>query len=311
MQDRSAFGRSAVLLARKVVLPFIMKYLPWKVRYYLFREAALNLGVATITCDGELGQFEGYVHDREIHAVYLATKTWAPEFQTLARDHLFAAGGGTLVDVGANIGFTSIPVAKARHPICHAFEPDPANYALLVRNIAANGVGAFVKPQNTAIMDSDGTFELERSADNMGDHRIRIGAAADGAYGELQRQVVKVVARRLDTCLADQTLAHPLVLKVDTQGAEARVFRGAVKTLRQVDVVFAEYWPYGLRRMGDRPSSIFEVILGFEYGGIARGIEPVKLGPTRELVDQLQNVIPVDGTSIESVDIVLSRTASL
>jgi FkbM family methyltransferase len=288
-----------------------LKYLPWKVRYYLFREAALDLGVATITCEGELGRFEGYVHDREIHAVYLATKTWAPEFQSLARDHLFAAGGGTLVDVGANIGLTSIPVAKARHSICHAFEPDPANYALLVRNIAANGVGAFVKPQNIAIMDSDGTFELERSADNMGDHRIRIGVAADGAYGEQQRQVVKVAARRLDACLADHTLDHPVVLKVDTQGAEARVFRGAAKTLREADVVFAEYWPYGLRRMGDRPSSIFEVISGFEYGGIVRGIEPVKLGPTRELVDQLQNVIPVDGTSIEHRDIVLSRTASL
>jgi len=314
LNKRSVLKRAMVGVARGVVLPSIvraLRLLPVKAREYVFRQEASEFGVATISCDGELGTFEGDVHDQVIHAVYLATKTWAAEYMAIVRDRVLAQGGGTLIDVGGNIGLTSIPVARARNTVCHVFEPDPRNHALLVRNAVANGVQSLVHAYNVAVMEHEGTFTLERSKDNMGDHRIRVAPATAGAYGEEGRTVVRVPGRPLDACLADQPLAGPVVLKVDTQGAEAQVFRGAAATLGRVDFVFAEYWPYGLRRMGDTPDSFFAAVSRFRYGGIVRGTAVPTLEPTPVLLDQLRAAIPPDGSTIAQVDIVLSQTPAI
>jgi FkbM family methyltransferase len=283
---------------------------PPEVRDHVLREACADLGVATITFEGDLGTFEGAVRDRVVHAGYVASRTWAPEFQTLVRS-VFAAGGGTLLDVGANIGLTSIPIAKARNVTCYAFEPDATNYRLLVRNVEANGTGALVTPLNVAVMDRDAPFELERSSDNMGDHRIRVAQSGAGAFGEQARQVVKVEGRRLDSVLAGRALASPVMLKVDTQGAEARVFRGAAGILAAVDHVFCEYWPYGLVRMGDTPRAFFEAVSGFGYGCIVEpdGVPPLE--PLAQLVERVRRALPQDGSSIGHLDLLLSRHPTL
>ena len=311
---RSAFERTMVVVGRRMVLPAItraLRLLPAKAGDYVFGEQARELGVETISCDGDLGTFEGDVHDQVIHAVYLATKTWEPAYVALVRDRVLARGGGTLIDVGANIGLTSIPIAKARNTVCHVFEPDPRNHALLLRNAEANGVQSLVHAHNVAVMDREGTFTFERSSDNMGDHRIRVTPTTGGAYGEERRSLVQVAGRPLDACLADEPLAGPVVLKVDTQGAEARVFRGATATLDRVDVVFAEYWPYGLRRMEDTPDSFFAAVSRFRYGGIVRGLAPPRLEPTPVLVEQLRAAIPLDGSTIAQVDVILSQTPAI
>jgi hypothetical protein len=160
-------------------------------------------------------------------------------------------------------------------------------------------------------MESEGRFTLEHSKDNMGDHRIRVTPATGGAYGEDGRTVVQVPGRPLDACLAGEPLAGPVVLKVDTQGAEARVFRGATATLGRVDVLFAEYWPYGLRRMGDTPDSFFAAVSRFRYGGIVHGMAPPRLEPTAVLVEQLRSAIPLDGSTIAQLDIILSQTPAI
>src|SRR3954452_2538121 len=100
-----------------------------------FLELAAELGVVSFTCQGELGVFEGYVRDRFVQLYHLQHRTYAPSLQSLLRDRLFAGGSGTLLDVGANIGLTSIPVARALPGVrCFAFEPDCDNYRLLLRN---------------------------------------------------------------------------------------------------------------------------------------------------------------------------------
>ena len=279
---------------------------PAELREHILRQAAIDLGVSTLTFDGDLGTFEGDARDRVVHAGYVASRTWAPEFHAIAR-RIFAAGGGTLIDVGANIGLTSIPLAKARNVTCHAFEPDPTNHRLLVRNIGANGADGLVTAYPLAAMDRDGAFELERSRDNMGDHRIRVSGAAAGAFGEQARQVVKVEARRLDSVLAGKTLASPVLLKVDVQGAEARVLRGAAGILGAVDHVFCEYWPYGLVRMGDTAAAFFEALSGFGYGCIVSPDGAPPLEPVGQLLPRVQQAIPAEGGSTAHLDLLLSR----
>ena len=91
----------------------------------------------SIRSDGEYGIFEGSIHDEVVHGHYRREGTWSPEIQALLADQLFPEGRGTFLDIGANIGLVSIPLAERRRVRCLAFEPEPRNFQWLERNIAS------------------------------------------------------------------------------------------------------------------------------------------------------------------------------
>jgi FkbM family methyltransferase len=268
----------------------------------VLRKSAERLGVAAVGVEGELGYFQGSAQDQAVQGHYVRDRTWAPELQSLLTRVL--RQGGTLIDVGANIGLTSIPVAKALGVRCYAFEPDPDNFRYLVSNIAANGVTT-ARAFNVAVMPQEGALRLERSASNMGDHRIRLGSGAPGKYGEQSRATVEVEGRRLDRLLADEILTAPVVLKIDTQGAEVQVLRAAAGLLPRVEHAVLEFWPYGLARMGDSVEAFCELITAFPFGGVLREGAPPALAPMDRLTAELRRRIP--GGSIEHLDVWVSR----
>jgi FkbM family methyltransferase len=56
-------------------------------------------------------------------------------------------------------------------------------------------------------------------------------SSANGLFDEASRPIIKVRAMRLDDLLEDGPLSPPLAIKLDTQGAEARIFAGGQKVL--------------------------------------------------------------------------------
>ncbi len=273
---------------------------------YLLRRVAEKVDVASFGCAGDLGFFQGSSRDQVVFAHYVATRTWAPELQALLNRLL--ERGGTLIDVGANIGLTSIPVSRVSGVRCYAFEPDPENYRFLVSNIAANRAEN-VRAFNVAMMSEEGTLAFERSADNMGDHRVHVDVNG-GAFGEDRRDVVQVQGKRLDSALASESLKATVVLKVDTQGAEVRVLTGAAGLLPRVDVAILEFWPYGLRRVGDTPQGFYDAISTFPFGAILGG-GPLAWMPTGELIAELRRRLPADASHADHADVVLSRRAGI
>src|SRR5262249_47193844 len=104
-------------------------------------QAACDVGVTAAEVTGRNGALTGYLQDEAVFGVYLRERSWfwnAVEFlNTFYQRH----HTGTFIDIGANIGAVVVPVAKANPAIdCFAFEPDPANYRMLIHNIARNGV---------------------------------------------------------------------------------------------------------------------------------------------------------------------------
>jgi FkbM family methyltransferase len=167
-----------------------------------------------------------------------------------------AVNGLTCVEVGANIGTTTLPVVL-RHGAqrCISLEPAPANLALLRANLAANGVGPdLVRVVPVAASDNPGSVEFELSARNSGDHRVRRderpAAREPEMYGESKRPVITVPAGRLDDILAEQSVDPGDVglVWIDTQGHEGHVLAGAPRLLSSTAPIIVEYWPYGLRR---------------------------------------------------------------
>jgi FkbM family methyltransferase len=262
----------------------------------------------SILSDGSYGPFEGSIDDEVVHGHYRREGTWAPELLQLLVDGLFPAGRGTFLDVGANIGLVSIPLVERRGVRCLAFEPEPQNHRWLQRNIARHGLESLFETFEVALHSENQTLCLELSATNFGDHRLR------GEVDEETRSTrasILVPARRLDdlVCLAE--LPCPIVAKLDTQGAEVRVLRGASRSLPLIDHLICEYWPYGLHRMGDSAQMLGEILKAFPFGAVlSAGSLPRQLTGTHELLQGL-SWIPTDGSDRGFYDLLLSRSQRL
>lgn len=162
--------------------------------------------------------------------------------------------GLSVLEVGANIGTVAVSLL-VRHGVKRvvAVEPDAENVRILRANLALNGVQDRVEIHQIALSDTDGTLELEASADNCGDHRIRVAApSGPELHNEGQRATTEVSARRLDSlgATSEIDLDDIDLVWMDAQGHEAHVLAGAGQLAARGTPVVTEYWPYGLRRAG-------------------------------------------------------------
>lgn len=234
---------------------------------------AKRLNVSSIRFQGQYGEVEGSPRDNVILSHYALTGTWSSKFQTEIIDRIFGtSGGGSFIDVGANIGLTTIPAAK-NHPItCFALEPDPLNFKFLGRNIESNGLNEDkVKIYKLAAYSEEAHLDFELSPDNLGDHRIRENNSrilSPPLQQEDSRETITINAKPLDKILAEENLPHPIVIKVDTQGSEPKVFIGARNLLKKADCLVAEFSPYILARAGFTCDDFFSELHEFSYGYI-------------------------------------------
>ena len=255
-------------------------------RWELFQAIGREYRVRDISVLGDCGVVEGSLADEGIMAGYVKEKNWHVGeanrvFVQFFGQHQLA---GTYIDIGANLGLTTIPVATLPYVDCKAFEPDPDTYRHLTRNVAANCPHANVELFNKAVGDRTGAVEFERDVHNPGDHRIHV--AGDGFLMEATRPVITVSACRLDDAFDLATLRRPIVVKMDTQGSEGLIFAGGERLLAESALVFFEYWPYSMRRF-DTDIEALTRFIGrmFSSGSVVPGDQDV--APTWQPIDQV------------------------
>jgi len=157
---------------------------------------------------------------------------WEENTTEFIRRHL--KPGQTFVDVGANVGYFSVLASRlvgAKGQV-YAFEAAADNFALLQRNLAANGCQN-VAAQQVAAADVDGEALLIRKPD--AGHHTLIGASREGGDTEV------VKCARLNSLLP---LVQPAMVKIDVEGAERLVLQGAEEWLRTSEpiTVIVEDW---------------------------------------------------------------------
>lgn len=152
-----------------------------------------------------------------------ATKQYEPHVAERLNELL--TPGCTFVDVGASIGFYTVLGSRrvGANGRVLAFEPGPQNLTLLYLNIHRNKLGN-VDARPLAISDRSGFLLYNREGDNG---QI---APFDGGTDRLALSDL-VRSETLDDTLAGEERID--VIKVDVEGAEGLVFRGAEKVLRQ------------------------------------------------------------------------------
>lgn len=254
-------------------------------RYRLLQWLARDQGVSGFIVEGEQGVIEGPVEDFAILRTYAQTRNWARA--TSARIADFLEDGGTYLDIGANIGLTTIPVARNPRIDCVAVEPDPAMFALLRANVARNCAYANVTLHNLALGDRGGTVTLMRSPGNAGDIRLeRADGPATGETASWGR--IEVPARRLDDLALE--IGDALAVKLDTQGAEGLVIAGGQDVLARAGLLTLEFWPHALAAVPGDVTRILDFLRGhFRRGEIVRGesTEPGEVQPIAAVAERL------------------------
>ncbi|MGY1751704.1 FkbM family methyltransferase [Blastococcus sp. SYSU D01042] len=148
---------------------------------------------------------------------------------------------GDYVDVGTNIGVVAASVAAhlGSSGRVLAFEPSPETLRLAASTIALNDADNVVL-YNAAASDTDGHLAFHATPGNSA-----IASARQHAFGLLNEwQQVTVPAVRLDTLHAAGELDNVSLVKIDVEGHELNVLRGALDFIAAVrpTVVF-EYTP--------------------------------------------------------------------
>ncbi|MCX5907142.1 MAG: FkbM family methyltransferase [Deltaproteobacteria bacterium] len=147
--------------------------------------------------------------------------------------------GDTAVDVGANIGLYSLLMGKrvGETGKIYAFEPSRESFAQFQINMELNGLGKVVEAY-PVLVGCEAKRQLFYEDGFQGTNRVG-GSRYDGPQ-------TRVVER--DTVLLDDFFGHrqrrPKVMKIDVEGYELQVLRGARETLRASQcVVLVEMHP--------------------------------------------------------------------
>jgi FkbM family methyltransferase len=153
----------------------------------------------------------------------------AEEIELAAR---LLAPGMVAVDVGANIGAFTAALAAAVAPCgtVHAFEPLPASRKRLARTLELNGL-TNVTVDGRAVTDESGTAELFQYGPGFESWATLTARQLEHEGRRLKATPTPVATTTLDDYAGEAGIAGIDLLKIDVEGAEERVLRGARRLL--------------------------------------------------------------------------------
>ena len=162
--------------------------------------------------------------------------------------------GMVIADIGANVGFYTLEMAASVGPTGRvlAFEPDPFSFQLLTGRLR-RAAAVNVEPYQLALGNETGRALLYCSAYNRADNRL------SPSHAEPHVETCEAQVRTLDDVLHETGHVAIDALKIDVQGNEANVLRGARETLGAgVSWIWLEFSPQHLRASGEDPAAFLE-----------------------------------------------------
>lgn len=233
--------------------------------YDVIVPSAAFLNISQVVCDTPHGKYMVDIRDREIGGSIIVHGEF--EYQEKCGWFDYVSGGTDklFIDIGANIGTSSIPLLlDNRIGQALVFEPDPNNLSMLDYNRRCNGLYERMYIEPVAISNFRGTARFELSVNNFGDHRVRYRDLPSGSYGEPARQLIEVPCITLDEILRTKNvdLAKIALIKSDTQGSEGHVLEGARDVLEARIPWVIEFWPYGIDRSGFDRNKLIAIVSG-------------------------------------------------
>ncbi|MEJ7783918.1 MAG: FkbM family methyltransferase [Solirubrobacteraceae bacterium] len=163
-----------------------------------------------------------------------------------------------VVDVGANIGAFALPVTRATEARIIAVEPVTSTFALLNDNVRRNRADEAVRPVQSALGETAGEAVVTTGSQSA---NYVLAAQSTARVGE---ELVPMTT--LDMLLDGEPRID--LIKVDVEGLELNVMRGAQETLENhAPAVLLEIESRWTERYGYKPEDIFALMAkaGYSY----------------------------------------------
>ncbi len=169
-------------------------------------------------------------------------------------------GKSVLIDVGANIGQTAMMFAKiaGENATILGFEPDPVNYSSAIVNLNKNKF-ANIQYYNIGLGSQNETLPLKiNTPSNRGGNRMDRNGNPDS---------IPVTIERLDDVLKKKSISNVDLIKIDVEGFELEVLKGAQHILKHGNpVLFIEISDKNLREQETTPEEVFLFLTSLGYG---------------------------------------------
>jgi len=152
--------------------------------------------------------------------------------------------GDHVVEVGTHVGFYTVTMADrvGSTGSVTAFEANPRLARLASQSLSVNGFSQWAEVRNQAVADTSGRLQLVTSRRQGGGGHLYVFDNIFGAETEL----IDVDAVRLD----DLDLPDVRFIRIDAEGSEPLILRGATRLLARPDIVLCIEWD--VIQMGSR-----------------------------------------------------------
>ena len=204
--------------------------------------------------------------------------------------------GDVALDIGANIGAHTLPIARCVGPSgqVHAFEPTVFAFAKLEANIARNPkLGERITAGQTLLSDGGEDAPPTTIASSW---PLDGGRGGHPLHGGHEKPTEGAKAKTLDSYVAQAGLERIDFIKLDVDGNECQVLRGGQETLRRFrPPIILELAPYVFSHGENSFEAFVELLRGANYklrrspGGAALALDAAALA----------NAIP-DGASLNA-----------
>lgn len=199
-----------------------------------------------------------------------------------------------ILDVGANIGFWTVPLARALKEFgqLHCFEPVPSNFRLLTANVERNCSATTVKMHQVGLSDRNGTAQISLREDFA--KGAQTGNAAIVIDSDDSRfQCVQIDVRMLDDLFDSLALKRLEFIKVDIEGHEDKFLAGAARVINQFrPILFMEINDLYYERRGLDSTALFQDWLrAHSYVTAVCGTSPWRLDDLRDRSRGINDVL--------------------
>jgi len=176
--------------------------------------------------------------------------------------------GMKVIDIGANIGISSVAIAKriGRGGKLYSFEPVPEHFNILKENVSSNRLEN-VKVYELAVTDQVGRASFYQKG------------LSSGIVFQKGAKKFNVSTTTIDRFSNEQKIERIDLINMDCEGSELLVLNGAKETLRKNRVkIFCEIHHDFLKQLDQSVEDLVEYLQGLEFQVQSVCVNDFKLG---------------------------------
>ena len=172
--------------------------------------------------------------------------------------------GGVIIDVGAHIGYLTKEFAQAHQANIQVIAFEPGDYCMSILRLTVKNLSN-VTLVKAGLGNHDGFSELKLPIKKRGNWGIGLSQIG-GDTNTREYLVNSVEVKKLDTYADETNLNRVDLLKVDVEGGELDILKGATKLIKKFKPIwYLEVDDSMLKRYGYSASDLFKFLENYNY----------------------------------------------